>query len=403
MQFLKQFKMTNKIALICNTYIRNYGSILQSYATYIKIKQLGYNVDVVNYKDVPRDKIIQLKLTWYIRIPMLFKYAEIKKKLNSIRASRDLIYLKILYERNKVMDNFVNDYFTFTDKCDSIKEVKKVIQRYNAVVIGSDQLWGIAEIIRNYHTLNFVPTTIPKIAYATSFGISNLPNFICHKAKKFLKRFDKLSVRETSGANIIKELCGREAKVVVDPTLLLTTEEWNSIINTKRIINEPYLFCFFLGNNPEQRKFAKQFSHKVQMPIVSIQHLDEYIPSDIHFADYNINNASPFDFINLIKNANYILCDSFHASVFSIIFKKQFYTLDRYKSNSPNSRNTRIQSLFEKLAIESRHIDTSSSIDSLLNIATNYDLVHEKWNEWRNDSMNYLKKALEYTNHDTNN
>ena len=392
--------MKNKIALVCNTYVRNYGSILQSYALYKKVKQLGYNVDVINYKDVPKGFLIQIKQTIYIRIPMLFKIKEIRKKIVSIKMSRNIAFQKIKEQRNRMMDIFVKNNFSFTPHCNSVEDVQNVIKKYDCVLIGSDQLWGVAEIMRDYHTLNFVPDDMPKIAYGTSFGVSNLPYFIQHKAKRFLQRIDRISVREKSGAKIINEISGRTAQVVVDPTLLLTTNEWSTIAGAERKIKDSYIFCFFLGNNPRQRDLAKQFSNKVHLPIVSMQHLDEFIPTDVHFADININDASPNDFINLIKNAEYILCDSFHASVFSIIFKKNFFTLDRYKASSSNSRNTRIQSLFSILGIEERHIDTNTSIDNLLKISTNYELVHNKWYEWRNKSLNYLTDSLRNYKHD---
>lgn len=391
--------MKNKIALICNTYIRNYGSILQSYATYSIVRQLGYNVDVINYKDIPRNKITQIKLTLFIRIPMLFCIKEIKKKINSIIATNKKEYIDIVRNRSKVMDTFVNNNFTFTKKCNSIADVQEVINDYDKILIGSDQLWGIAEIIRDYHTLNFVPEDKPKISYATSFGVSHLPNYIYPATSRFLKRINKLSVRESSGAQIIKEVSNRTAKVVVDPTLLLSDEEWSRIAG-ERIIKEPYIFCFFLGNNPIHRSFAKKFQTHTNLPIVSMLYLDEYIPSDTDYANTYINDASPNEFINLIKNAEYIICDSFHASVFSIIFKKQFFTLDRYKQTSSNSRNTRIHSLFQNLGITNHHINVESDIDYLLKIKIDYNMVHSKLNTWKDASLEYLKEALHY---DTNN
>lgn len=387
--------MKNKIAYICNTYIRNYGSILQSYALYVKLKQLGFEADIVNYKDFPNTIEAQFKQILFLRIPMLFKYSEVKKKLLSIKISHNTSYRDILCKRHRAMDSFVVSNFTFTKHCETIGDVKEQIKNYACVLIGSDQLWGVAEILRDYHTLSFVPDAQPKISYATSFGVSRLPFFVRSKARSFLRRINYLSVREKSGAELIKNIVGRDAEVVVDPTLLLSPSDWAVVAGGKRKIPEKYIFCFFLGNNPDQRKFARRFSEKVNLPIVSMQHVDEYIPSDIDFADKNINDASPNDFINLIKNAEYIICDSFHASVFSIIFKKEFYTLDRYKSSSANSRNTRLISLFSILGIENRHINVHSDINKLMDITTDYDSVHEKWYGWRKESLNYLKNSLD--------
>ena len=387
--------MKNKIAYICNTYIWNYGSILQSYALFVKIKQLGFEADVVDYKDTPNTLKAQFKQTLFLRIPMLFKYSELKKKILSIKISHNVSYCNIQNQRHKAMKLFVTNNFTFTKPCNTIQDVKNQIKDYACVLIGSDQLWGVAEILRDYHTLNFIPDNQPKISYATSFGVSQLPCFVRSKARNFLKKIDFLSIREKSGAEIIKNIADRDAKIVVDPTLLLSPSDWSLVAGNEKRISEKYIFCFFLGNNPDQRNFTKQFSKKVNLPIVSMQHVDEFIPSDIDFADININDASPNDFINLIKNAEYIICDSFHASVFSIIFKKNFYTLDRYKSSSTNSRNTRITSLFSILGLENRHINIHSNVDELIKITTDYNHVHEKWYEWKQESLNYLKNSLD--------
>lgn len=383
-----------KIALICNTYIRNYGSILQSYATYCTLKSLGYDVDVVNYQDVPRNVKIKLRINWHIRIPMLLHWKNIKKKIQSFVASKKESFRRIKSGRACAMDQFVYDNFSFTKKLFSIDEVRNVIKQYDIVVLGSDQLWGVAEIIRNYHTLNFVPEQMPKITYATSFGVSNLPSFLKKETRCFLNRINSLSVREESGAAIIKSLTGRSAQVVVDPTLLLTESEWNSIVNLKKPYERSYVFCFFLGDNPLHRAFAKIFQQKTGLKIVSMLHLDEFIKDDETFADETFDNASPLDFVNLIKNAEYIICDSFHASVFSIIFRKMFFTLDRYDSKSTNSRNTRIASLFGKLGLENRHITGCENIDLLLQKNIDFDSVHKRLDVWRNESKQYLKNAL---------
>ena len=159
-------------------------------------------------------------------------------------------------------------------------------------------------------------------------------------------------------------------------------------------IENPYIFCFFLGDNPNHRDFARKFKKETCLPIVYMQHLEEYIKIDNVFADKCINDASPADFINLIKNAEYVICDSFHASIFSIIFKKQFFTLNRYAMNTSNSRNTRIESLFSKLGLENRHIKGTELISDLLKVSTDYKSVHNIWREWKNESIDFLKNAL---------
>lgn len=388
--------MGKKIALICNTYIRNYGSILQSLATFKKISSLGYEVEVINYKDNP-DRKAKLEIIYHLKLPLLTDPTFLKKKFkNSISAIGNHEYKRIVADRNTIMDLFVNKHFIFSKKCNNINEVKNIIKDYNAVIIGSDQLWGPADIIRDYHTLNFVPEKILKIAYATSFGVSKLPKFLNKRTANFLRKINYLSVREDSGAKIIESLINLKVQVVADPTLLLTQDEWNQYIDNNPRIQGKYIFCFFLGDNEEQRNFAKEVSKKMKMPIVSIQHMDEFIKSATNFADINVNDASPSDFINLIKYAELILCDSFHASIFSIIYSKKFFTFNRYNSSSPNARNSRIDTLSNKLDLSNRHLIqiNTLNIEQQLSSEINYQKVHTKLNAWKEESLNYLKNSL---------
>lgn len=385
-----------KIALICNTYIRNYGSILQSYATFYVLRQLGYDVEVVNYKDTP-DKWAKMQILCYIKLPMLFNYNIVIKKLDSLLASKkDDGYSKMKEKRVMAMESFVLKNFHFTSEYYSKKEIKNGLMDKSAVIIGSDQLWGPADIIRDYHTLNFVPEMIPKISYATSFGVSSLPYYVRKRTSDFLRKIDFISVREDTGALIIKHLIQKDVKIVVDPTLLLNAEDWMKIQTNEPPIHDRYIFCFFLGNNPEQRSLVKKVSYFTKLPIVSMQHLDEYIKSDIEFADQNVNDATPDTFINLIRNAEYIFCDSFHASVFSIIYHKNFFTFNRYNSKFVNSRNSRIDSLFNHLGLQQRHIEETENVCDFLKKSIDYENVDKKLDLWRRESLDFLKKSLSH-------
>lgn len=392
--------MSNKkIALICNTYIRNYGSVLQSLATFQTIRNMGYHVDVVNYEDYPSLKA-KLEILFRLKLPMLMDISFVLKKIQNklSMAEGNKKYLQIVKKRNAVFDEYVKHHFAFTEPCAKVSDVKSAIFAYDAVVIGSDQLWGPADIIRDYHTLNFVPISKRKISYATSFGVSIIPKFLRKRTASFLKRLDDISVREDSGAKIVKELMNWDVPVVVDPTLLLTSSDWDNVIgtNVKRKIEGKYIFCFFLGDNSGQRDLSKKISKQLGLPIVSIQHMDEYVKRAEGFADFDINDASPAEFIDLIKHAELVLCDSFHASVFSIQYHKSFYTFDRYNPKSSNARNSRIETLLKRLGISQRHITNVGNVnlDSLLVENIDYDKVNKLLEKWRINSYEYLKVSL---------
>lgn len=103
-----------------------------------------------------------------------------------------------------------------------------------------------------------------------------------------------------------------------------TAEEWGCITKKERFYNEPYLFCYFLGNNPEQREFVRRVKEITGCKIVQLQHCDEYIKSDVEFPDYAPYNVGPAEFVQLIRDAEYVFTDSFHASVFSLLYQKKF-------------------------------------------------------------------------------
>ena len=142
-----------KIALICNTYIRNYGSILQSLASYKVLQDLGNEVKVINYKDYPTSKA-KKKIFWYVKLPLILNPKTLIAKIKKVILSKsNPDFLKIRRNREMSMDSFVVKHFEFTAACDSIEEAKKEILKMDTVVVGSDQLWGPVDILRDYNTL----------------------------------------------------------------------------------------------------------------------------------------------------------------------------------------------------------------------------------------------------------
>ena len=199
----------------------------------------------------------------------------------------------------------------------------------------------------------FVPENINKIAYSASFGVSQIPFFQKRKTKEFLERIDHLSVREQSGAKIIKELTGKDVPVILDPTMIIDRSVWDKNIPNERLVDEDYIFCYFLGNNSQHRKEVKKLADDKKLKIVTLRHLDEFIPEDEYFGDISPYDIGPAEFINLIRHARYVCTDSFHGSVFSILYHKQFISFNRYNAGS-NSRNSRLDTLFGNIGISRR-------------------------------------------------
>ena len=319
------------------------------------------------------------------------KWATVKKLLAAHTKGNE--YRDNIALRKYMFNNFSQTKFHISKVYNSKRELNAAHQ-YAAFVVGSDQLWLPSNIEADYYTLNFVPDNVSKIALSTSFGISKLPKRQAQKAAKFLKRLDFCSVRELSGQKIVKDLTGRDVPVVCDPTILFTAEEWGCITENERFIKELYLFCYFLGNNPEQREFVKRFKDKTGYKIVQLQHCDEYIKSDVEFPDYTPYNVGPAEFVQLIRDAEYVFTDSFHASVFSLLYEKRFFTFRRYNNDSIVSTNGRLYSLLSMVGLEERLLKADEDVEKCMLMSIDYKNVHIKLAALREFTKRYIKGAL---------
>lgn len=205
---------------------------------------------------------------------------------------------------------------------------------------------------------------------------------------------DKTEKVEHSGQKLVKEIANRDVPVVCDPTLLFTGDEWMAIQQKEPIVKEKYILCYFLGNNPPHREFAKRLKEATGRKIIALTHLDEFVKSDEGYADETPYDIDPADFLNLIRNAEYVCTDSFHCSVFSILYKRQFFTFRRYNRNTKQSTNSRLDTLFHMAGITGRLLTGEENIANCLKIETDFESVHKKLEGIRQKSYEYLLSAL---------
>ena len=387
---------TKKLALVTCYFQPNYGSQLQAYATQLLFDKMNVPNETICIDGLRRE-INAAKYKYFLsRIwdihTVKDKYATVKKVWALKTKGEEL--KRSMAIRNAMFQDFAQSKFHLSKAFPSKTELGKEAHGYSAFVVGSDQLWLPSNIEADYYTLNFVPDGIPKIALSTSFGISKLPNRQAHKAAAFLKRIDFCSVREKSGQKIIKDLTGREVPVVCDPTILFTAEEWAETVPSGRFIQEPYLFCYFLGNNPGQREFVKRFKEATGYKIVQLQHCDEYIRSDVGFPDYAPYNVGPAQFVQLIRDAEYVFTDSFHASVFSLLHGKRFFTFRRYNNDSIVSTNGRLYSLLSLVGQEDRLLKGDEDVKQCMARGIDYNEVHKKLAELRDFTKQFVENAL---------
>ena len=388
--------MKNKVGIVSCYFKYNYGSMLQAYATkkildnnnipnetiditanvdFAKGKKKYYLSQVTNYKFI-KSKFGMVKLKFHKKL---------KKDLGKNCAIRD--------EKFKEFCNM----FNLTPKTKTYLELTEMAkENYSDVIVGSDQLWLPVNVVADYYTLNWVPDDINKISYATSFGISQVPTKYRTMYNSFLNRINYLSVREETGVKMVEDLSNNKAKLVCDPTLLLTKEEWNEIVAKERIIKDKYILCYFLGNNIDFRKFAEKIKEKTGYIIVSLNHTDEYMKYSDIFADIAPYDVGPSEFINLIQNAEYVCTDSFHATVFSLINNKKFFTFRRFSSKNKMSTNSRVESLLDIVDLKERLLDGKESVEEKLKLEINYDKVNQKIDAFRNESKKWLLDAISF-------
>lgn len=369
----------NKIAILTLNGYFNYGNRLQNYALQETLKSLGFDVEtIINGNKPNRDK----KVTFLQRINNIKGKSpeEIYKRINF-----DL--WKIIHkeenkqseiERTEIFKKFTLDYIKETNYTIS----EELSDGYDYFVAGSDQVWNPSYIHgSSIYFLTFADKE-KRIAFSPSFGVSEIKPEYIERYKKWISGMHRLSVREDDGAKIIKELTGIDAPILVDPTLLLTREEWISI--SKEAKNKPkgkYLLTYFLGGIPNKyKREIKNIARKNNLEVINLGDIREK----------ETYRTGPSEFIDYINSCSVFCTDSFHGAVFSILMEKPFIVYERM--GSALSMFSRINTLLNKFDLNSRkasNVHTSKDVFSI-----DYSHVPSILEMERNKALNYLKEAL---------
>lgn len=366
-----------KVAIMTWFHYYNFGTALQVTASNYTIKKLGFQAEVIRY--IPHARLITLP-----------HRENINSYINKLNINKKNIKNQLCLDtvREKAFNEFLNQQIKLTKECKTASDLFKLNSQYDAFVCGSDQIWA-PSIFNSKYFLDFVQNPSKMVAYAPSIGVDRIENkHIENCMKENINRFKYLSIREEQGKKIIKEICGKEAKVVLDPTLLLSSDEWDKLaVPTGQ--KSPYILCYFLGNNEETWEHVKKLSEKANIPL-------KIIP--IFCQDYErgydvVNGVGPGEFIDLIRNASFICTDSFHGTIFSIIYEKPFYTYERFSNRDINSQNSRIYNILNLLGLEDRLIKDKSIVNDNALFCT-YNETKKKLEAEKEESINYLRSAL---------
>lgn len=387
-----------KIGIAAVTYKENFGSALQTYATQYTLEKMGYDARIFEIKGVHRQIHIKKLLYYAGRMfdPVELKYllANLKSRSRKSASASSDRYAQDMIVRKQVYADFNKKWNKMLPLVKGWSGLTKQASEMDVVVVGSDQLWRPSNIVGCYFTLEFVPDNVKKIAFSTSFGVPELPANLHKHAKKYLTRIEHISVRENSGADIVKAESGREATVVCDPTMMLTAEDWMHIQEEKPFAEGKYILMYLMGDNPDQREFVKQLSKKTGCRIIGLLHGATYIAYDEEVADEKPFNVGPSEFVNLIRNAEYVCTDSFHCCVFSILNSTKFFAFRRWPDGSKFSANDRLYTLLDFTGLSTRMLMGTEDVDKCIAEEIDFSKVLEKVAEKRAMSMEYLTNAL---------
>lgn len=367
----------------------NYGGMLQGYALYSVIKNLGYSVDIISY-DVRENansvypSIIQQTKQYGIG-------AAIPKVAEKVIAKGKYFIKDVLNERKSLFDQFEEDNEAGTDlyNDDSLNNLKR---EYKVFVSGSDQIWN-PNAVRNLYLQTFVSEPYRKVSYAASIGRDNFSEYEAGIMIPAISSFGVIGVREKTAKELLEKYISQKVTTVLDPTLLLSIEEWEKI-SAKRLIDTKYALVYFFSDSMEVRKKAQDFCKQQGLELVVIPYAkQEYNLFDSKGPGKRINAVGPREFVSLIKNAEFVFTDSFHGAVFSLIHQVPFAVFERNKSGHV-SMNSRLYDLLDLFQERNRlvSVDDFERIPELASI--NVDRIKKILSMNRTISLRFLTDSI---------
>lgn len=380
---------------VCLKYFHeNYGGMLQAYATVSMLEQRELEYELIQYEKQRTPMGIVRALPRLLNGVLLNdKYEALLKRLGKKQHPE---FTKNDAIRMESFRKFKESHFTrlspvfkgYDGLCEGAK-------RYSAVVTGSDQLWSPAGLPTNYYNLMFVPDGVRRISYASSFGVKNIPWYQKTRTAQFLNRIEFISTRENRGSQIVKELTGRDVPTILDPVFMFDRAGWQRLVPVEKELDEPYIFAYFLGENPEHREAVKAAAKELGCKVVALRHLDQYVPGDESFGDIAPYDVGPDRFLNLLRGAAYVCTDSFHGSCFSIIHEKLFVTFNRYSEGAKHSKNSRIDTLCGNLGLQDRRYQSAQTLGKQLAQPVDYIAVAQRFAQLRKATDQYLDAAFD--------
>lgn len=365
-----------KIAVMTWFHYDNYGTVLQVTALCRKLSEQGHQVEIIQF--YPRGKGDML--------PSVSLFREIwNSAVRTIQNSKNPSIVEDV--SGKQFDAYRSRELCFTEPCETLADLEALSERFDAFICGSDQIWSPL-CFEPHYFLDFVADAERMVAYAPSMGVNGIEDpYIEKRMTELIGRFKHISLREKSGAEIVGKLIGREIPVVLDPTLLLSMDEWGECLELEKQETEPYLLAYFLGVNERHWRavYALAERLKLEVKVIPVFRADRKRRGVIDIG------VGPREFVKYIQNAAFVCTDSFHGVAFSVNFSRDFCCFERFGVKDKSNQNSRIYHILDILGLNSRLYKSGRETDTG---KIDYAQVHRKLEQFRRESQDFLQGSL---------
>ncbi len=364
----------------------NYGGVIQAYALQNCLRELGVEnelaqVDFYSGQGFKKRQAAQQTR----RYPLPFRV---------YRKACQLIERCLLARRKGRFERFKAEHMAVSDVVYSDANIQQANQRYDCFVAGSDQIWNPSQSCDAFF-LTFAEENCRKISYAASIGVDSVSQEYLRYIVPLIDRFDAVSVREPSAVKILEGHVHKPVSCVLDPTLLLSKERWEKLCHPSGQKGD-YIFVYLLGNSERGYRLAQEVSEKLHTRVVLVPFGARHVRKSVmQLHGKWALSASPADFLSLVHDARYVITDSFHGAVFSLIFHKSFCAIERVDGGSSSPMNARLYDLLGTAGLPDRLQRDAAGAVAVLQEPIDFASVDARLAERIEYSKDFLRRALE--------
>jgi hypothetical protein len=354
----------------------NYGAMFQAYATQKALEKLGHEAELVNVYTKKEEfeneyRIFSFKPKQFV----IYLYSKLNPKVR-LKFKR----FREFHANMKLSRRYC-----------TVEEIYTYPPKYDIHLVGSDQVWNLEKGFPSnpYYFLDFLGSNDIKIAFASSFGASQIDKNYEDKLKSLISSFKAIAIREDEGVAIIEKATGIKATQVLDPTFLLDEKEWSELDGSnKALVEGEYVFCYGFDGSDKSKEMIESIREKLKLPIVVVS-VSIFFPFKV---DKFIQEAGPREFINLVKNAKFVCSSSYHGIAFAIHFKKNFF------STKHPSRNSRMLTMLKKVNLIDRQLENPKDILQMSDeqLAIDYQLIENEIEKATDSSKSWLDKNTKW-------